>query len=153
MFEIPEEGEELIVKETVSFTMPNKKKQDMYVSYIYFDMPSHKQLLKETGKLEKEENRLRTLAKLKGNEATDEEALLILLEDQFEEDTEDCDFEMLKKSIKDIDGIKDTKGNDIPYTEKLLERILKLKQPRIALIEKFNEIHSDEGRKRAKRKN
>lgn len=153
MFEIPEEGEDLIVKETVSFTMPNKKKQDMYVSYIYFDMPSHKQLLKETGKLEKEESRLRTLAKLKGNEATDEEALLILLEDQFEEDTEDCDFEMLKKGIKDIDGIKDAKGNDIPYTEKLLERILKLKQPRIALIEKFNEIHSDEGRKRAKRKN
>lgn len=153
MFTLPKEDQNLEVKETVTFYMPGSMKAELYVTYKYFDIPSFKQLLEDTGKSEQEKKRLKALAHLKSKETSDEEAMLMLIDDQFENDTEDCDLEILKESVVNIEGIKDENGKDMPYTESVLERICNYKQPRIALIERFNRIHSDEGRKRAKRGN
>jgi len=153
MFTLPNQDEDLLVKETVTFYMPGNIRAFFEVTYKYFNIPEHKQLLVDTGKAEKEKQNLKRIASLKSDKITDEEAMLAFIEEQFEDETEDCDLEILRESIVDLIGIKDAKGNDIAYTEEVLEQIVKYKQPRIALIDMFNTIHSDEGRKRAKRKN
>lgn len=153
MFTLPEENEDLIVEADVGFVMPNKVKANFIVSFKYFDIPSHKQLLDDTGKTEQEKRRLKLYTKLRNAEDKSEEEMVELLDEQFDSELDDCDLELLKEAIINIEGIKDPKGKVIEYNEEVLERILRLKQPRIALLEKFTEIHTDEGRKRARRKN
>ena len=152
MFTLPEEDEQLTTTEKVYFFMPTGDKGELSVTFNFYDEKSYRQLVEDSGKREVEKKSLKISSKLSQKDVPEDE-LLAAIEEQMDLDLYESDLAILEEAIVDVVGLYDKKGKPIQYSKELLPRVIKFKQPRIALMDSFVSIHSEDGRKKAKRKN
>ena len=72
---------------------------------------------------------------------------------EIQESTDIDDLDLMKETLTNISGVLDEEGNEIEFSDELIEGVLNNVHAKQAIMETFFTLHTKQGRKEARRKN